>query len=313
MTELDTPREHDERTDESVVAEIFRGATERRGYEDSQASPDELRERNTADTDAATEAEREDWRQDHWKQAEPELREEWRQHEERYPEADRPPVDRSQDKEGDWRGESGDWMMFEENLVTENGHHRVRQAEWPVTKALREIAAELEDGRLAGLEYRLKGLERYKEKVAADLREFHDSPDDMPSVSEVIGGIADAMRYTVELKHDAYAGGYDQVRLQMEGRGFEMIMSRNSWDNAEYKGINTRWRTADGQIFEVQFHSPDSLAAKQLTHGAYERLRNPLTSDAEITELKAYQQKVSGFVTVPTGAPGIPDYRKEGY
>ena len=44
----------------------------------------------------------------------------------------------------------------------------------------------------------------------------------------------------------------------------------------EYKGINTRWVTQEGQRFEVQFHTSESFHAKQnVTHDAYERLRNP--------------------------------------
>jgi hypothetical protein len=43
--------------------------------------------------------------------------------------------------------------------------------------------------------------------------------------------------------------------------------SKNYWTDAEYKGINTRWVTAEGQRFEVQFHTPDSFHAKhQVTH-----------------------------------------------
>ena len=41
-----------------------------------------------------------------------------------------------------------------------------------------------------------------------------------------------------------------------------MYYSKNYWADPEYKGINTRWLTAEGQRFEVQFHTPDSFHAK---------------------------------------------------
>ena len=46
-----------------------------------------------------------------------------------------------------------------------------------------------------------------------------------------------------------------------------MIYSKNHWrDDPEYKGINTRWITPEGQRFEVQFHTAESFHAKQQSH-----------------------------------------------
>lgn len=91
-----------------------------------------------------------------------------------------------------------------------------------------------------------------------------------------------------------------------------MYESRNSWGAAEYKGINTRWVTAEGQRFEVQVHTTESFHAKQhVTHDAYERLRNPWTTDDERAGLKAFQREVSSYIEVPEGALNIPDFKKE--
>jgi hypothetical protein len=93
-----------------------------------------------------------------------------------------------------------------------------------------------------------------------------------------------------------------------------MYYSKNSWTNAEYKGINTRWVTPDGQRFEVQFHTPDSFHAKHyVTHAAYERIRNPATSKQELRELHAFQQEVSAWIQIPDSASDIPDFKKEGF
>jgi hypothetical protein len=57
-----------------------------------------------------------------------------------------------------------------------------------------------------------------------------------------------------------------------------MYRSTNHWADPEYKGINTRWITQQGQRFEVQFHTPESFHAKEiLTHKAYERIRDTTT------------------------------------
>ena len=63
---------------------------------------------------------------------------------------------------------------------------------------------------------------------------------------------------------------------RLESCGHKMYQSKNSWGEVEYKGINTRWVTQEGQRFEVQFHTPESFHAKQnITHEpAFERIRN---------------------------------------
>jgi hypothetical protein len=64
----------------------------------------------------------------------------------------------------------------------------------------------------------------------------------------------------------------------------------------------------------VQFHTPDSFHAKhQVTHAAYERIRNPATSRQELRELHAFQRGVFSRIQVPDGAADIPDFKKKGF
>jgi hypothetical protein len=91
------------------------------------------------------------------------------------------------------------------------------------------------------------------------------------------------------------------------------VYVRNSWNDQEYKGINTRWRTLDGGLFEVQFHTPESFEAKQLTHKAYESLRSPGVSKAVRRKLENFQREVSMCIPEPDGVEEVLNYRKEGY
>ena len=92
------------------------------------------------------------------------------------------------------------------------------------------------------------------------------------------------------------------------------LQSTNYWGDPEYKGINTRWITQQGQRFEVQFHTPESFHAKEvLTHKAYERIRDTTTSRPELRELHAFQRELSAWIQVPDGAADIPDFKKEGF
>jgi hypothetical protein len=64
-------------------------------------------------------------------------------------------------------------------------------------------------------------------------------------------------------------------------------------------------RARDRALFEVQFHTQASFEAKQLSHAAYERIRNPQTSDAELLELEDFQRRVCGKIPIPPGATEI--------
>jgi hypothetical protein len=184
----------------------------------------------------------------------------------------------------------------------------VRETEAQVSDDVRTIERENTAGAwLEGFECRLKGEGRFKEKAAERL--VHE-PDKAPEA--IVREIPDAIRYTVCMESANYAAGYRDIKERFESRGYEMDHRKNFWRNAEYKGVNTRWVTPEGQRFEVQFHTPESFHAKHhVTHEAYERLRNPQTVKRETLELKAFQREVSSCVRVPDGATDIPDYRKK--
>ena len=243
-----------------------------------------------------------------WEEALSDLKEQWDRHEERWPQEQRPQIDRSNDEPGSWRGEGDQYLDADENLVAGHALERIRPIEEKVSATLHEIQAEVPGCDLVGLKFSLKGEERFKEKVSDELRAKPDRP-----IAEITERMPDAIRYTFQLDADRYVTGYWNLREHLELSGSELLISRNSWDSPDYKGANTRWLGPDGQVFEVQFHTPESYQAKQLTHTAYERLRTGIAPGAERPELEDFQQDVSACIPVPDGSTGIPDYRREGY
>jgi hypothetical protein len=173
-----------------------------------------------------------------------------------------------------------------------------------VTPAMRRIEAEDPDRHLVGFEFRCKGEDRITEKVAAALEE---QPDLTPG--EALASVKDAIRYTLQYTEEHYTEGVYADVDRLKAAGFELVDLRNSWASEEYKGINTRWRVPENrQLFEVQFHTQISFEAKQLTHAAYERLRNPSTSKAEQEELGDFQRRVNNYVPEPRDARGVHNY-----
>jgi hypothetical protein len=188
--------------------------------------------------------------------------------------------------------------------TVDQGYARVREIEEKaVTPAMRRIEAEAPGRRLAGLEHRLKGKDRLTEKITEAVEERGHTVD------EAFGLVKDAIRYTFCYPDDRYTDGVYADCGRLEDAGFERRDRRNSWEQAEYKGINSRWQVpGTGQIFEVQFHTQASLDAKEETHWAYERLRGFPENEEEVRDLHAYQREVTSKVAIPHGAPEIPNY-----
>ena len=185
---------------------------------------------------------------------------------------------------------------------------RVRETEPTISSDVQAVERENRyGGWLEGFNRRLKDEDRLKEKVAEQLESEPDKPP-----SEVLRKNPDTIRYTFCFQSESYTKGYCDIKERLESRGYEMYYSKNWWTNPEYKGINTRWVTPEGQRFEVQFHTPESFHAKHnVTHPAYEKIRDPKTSRAEIRELRAFQREVSAQIEVPDGATDIRDYRRD--
>jgi hypothetical protein len=157
--------------------------------------------------------------------------------------------------------------------------------------------------RLAGLEHMLKGEDRLKEKIADEM-----SAKPELTISKAVDTVVDSVRFTFAYSPQRYAEGTLSDVERMKAEGFELIKLKNLWTDDQYKGINSQWRRPEtGLRFEVQFHTPESLGAKELTHGAYERIRSP-ASPEERREMKAYQRQVNALLVTPPGTADIKDF-----
>jgi hypothetical protein len=218
--------------------------------------------------------------------------------------------DRPADPAESYQSKSGFKLNPERHAETAEAIGRMRDAEPALSADIRTIEKENNcGGWLEGFDRRIKGDDRLKEKVA---EQTAAEPDKSPSA--ILRKIPDGLRFTFCFEPDDYARGYYGIKARLEGLGHQMYQSTNYWTDPEYKGINTRCVTPQGQRFEVQFHTPESFHAKHyVTHEAYERLRNPNIADEERSELEDFQREVSSHIQVPEGAVDIPDFKKDGF
>jgi hypothetical protein len=243
-----------------------------------------------------------------WGETAQESRWMWTEYQRKWPPEERAPVDRSAGPPGSWRGDGNRVLDRADNNRVESACDRIAEREQEkISPALRATESQDPDRHLIGFEHRLKGRDRIKEKVCRSINNFGRSPE------QAVSRVPDAIRYTLEYREARYTQGVRTDIERLKEQGFELDKLKNSWSGEQYKGINSQWIEPDtGQRFEVQFHTRISFEAKQLTHGAYERLRTRQPDKFEQMVLEAFQKKVTADVPVPPGADGIPDYPERG-
>ena len=183
------------------------------------------------------------------------------------------------------------------------------EADQVIFPAVRRVEEASPGGRLAGIDHMLKGEDRLKEKIADELLAKPANQEPAKTVREAISEVADPVRFTLSYPPQRYAEGVATDVDGLKAEGFELIKLKNLWTADQYKGINSQWRRPDtGTRLEVQFHTPESLEAKELTHPAYERIRGSDASPAERRELKAFQLRVSALLVAPPAIAEIKDF-----
>jgi hypothetical protein len=238
---------------------------------------------------------------DAWARAVPDLRAAWENHKNRYPERSRPTAHTTAD--GSWAAGPHRRLSPEQNAEASKACADLAdEGRRDILPALKRVESAEAGRHLAGLSHMLKGEDRLKEKVADELA----APG--MSVREALGKVSDAVRYTFTYTPQRYADGINVDVVRLKAEGFELVKLKNLWAEEQYKGINSQWRRPEtGLRFEVQFHTRESLEAKELTHEAYERIRGPLTP-TERARLAEFQRRVNAFLITPEGITKIKDY-----
>jgi hypothetical protein len=260
-----------------------------------EATRDKVADAATADADRHA-----------WSEALPSLRAAWEDHEGRYPERERATPHTRTD--GSWSSGETRKLSPDQNTEATKACADIHdEGERVILPAMLQIEAADSNRRLAGLEHMLKGVDRLKEKIAERLRY---KPDLSPR--QASAEVPDAVRFTLAYSDSQYTDGVRADVERLQGAGYELLKLKNLWAKDQYKGVNSQWlRPETGLRFEVQFHTQQSREAKELTHQAYERLRDPLTSKTEETELEAYQRQVNALVQRPPDVFRIEDYPPE--
>ncbi len=183
------------------------------------------------------------------------------------------------------------------------------EAERWITPTLTYLT-EVRGGRLEGLEHRLKRRESLIRKIYTRWNRDRSLP---PRDIE----IDDSIRYLLVL-NDSPSGHTDRAIQEileiMQGMGHRIDMVKNYWPRGDdYSGVNCVLSAPNDTLWELQFHTDESLLAKSKVHPIYEVYRLPDTSIEMKSELYNEMAQVWEVVPIPEGilTPGSLHPREE--
>lgn len=154
---------------------------------------------------------------------------------------------------------------------------KASKVEPQVTEKLQSAAGQ-SGGEMLGLEHRLKSPDSLARKI-----EDGTKPEK----------ISDALRYTMSFPPEQYTQGVQQVRSDLMANGYQENKVANTFgDGNPYQGINNSYEK-EGQVFELQFHTPETFAIKSgENHKLYEASRELFTKDERGIEQPKPQDQV---------------------
>jgi len=238
---------------------------------------------------------------DAWAGAVGDLRAVWETHKQRYP---RTEVPARTGADGSWQAGPRRRLSPEQNAEASRACADVAdEGRRDILPALRRVEAADPERRLVGLEHMLKGEDRLKEKIADEL-----TAKPGRTVGQALDTVADPVRFTFTYSPQRYADGVRADVELLKAESFELVKLKNLWTDEQYRGINSQWRRREtGLRFEVQFHTQESLEAKELAHGAYERIRGS-ASPTERKKLDSFQRQVNAYLVTPERTAEIKDF-----
>jgi len=102
-----------------------------------------------------------------------------------------------------------------------------------------------------------------------------------------------------------FVRGVESAKKDLTDAGFVPVSWKNTFGLPGYQGINSAWRAHNGQVFEVQFHTPMCFDVKMKGHDLDERARLPGVAPEEEAQLRAEMQRQSSTVPTPPGVGSI--------
>lgn len=168
---------------------------------------------------------------------------------------------------------------------------RANEFEPQLTNALKTIVGD-NGGNMAGLEFRLKTEDSLARKIRDKAKAKKMTED------QYAQEIGDAVRYTALYDPADYVQRAEATLKALESQGHTVIDVENNWARGDaYSGVNAVLQAENGMRWELQFHTEDSLVAKERAHEFYDTVRDPSKPKEERSN--AYSRSTAQWEDVP--------------
>ncbi|MBE7718502.1 MAG: hypothetical protein E7243_03125 [Lacrimispora celerecrescens] len=192
-----------------------------------------------------------------------------------------------------WDGRQYDHGVIRLQVKGISCYNRAAKYEPKITRQVRAMAKRAGMD-MAGMENRIKSRNSYLKKIQRKYGPGFQGYE-----------VKDILRYTYTAPAEELA---EKVLKTMElylESGYDTVEIKNYWLDRQspYKGINTTLRSPEGQIFELQYHTPESFLIKNgKMHELYE-MQRPIKdmSSKEYLELWNQMLLLSDSVKIPNG------------
>lgn len=152
--------------------------------------------------------------------------------------------------------------------------------------------------KMYGLEYRLKQPTSIAGKIASDAKEKNIS------YNEAANNIKDSIRYTSVSDTKTFVKNYNAIKTNLESKGYEEVRCKNYFESYRqgkvmHKAVQSVFKDENGNVFELQFQTPSSQAAKELKLPLYEERRKAGINETRAKELESGMQYLANRVKDP--------------
>ena len=175
-------------------------------------------------------------------------------------------------------------------------------------------------GSMYGLDNRRKFDKSLAKKALGDAFDPNLKLDG--NIKKAAERIKDGARYTAVFDDDNFVDGYNKVKEELAKAGIKEYRCKNFWsqyrDNdgsdgkiGEQKSVQCVFETPDGELFELQFHTPRSMAAKEVNHATYKQKKEPPSEHQEFNDKRSwFMRDTSSVVSDPKGVFDIEEHKR---
>lgn len=166
--------------------------------------------------------------------------------------------------------------------------------------------------RLMGLENCYKGASSCSRKITT--KRMKDEASDRPQKTdeEYISGFGDVVRYTVMSDHRSMVNTVNKTIDSMKKKGYDIVEVDNKWTDPKskaYHAVHLAFRSPDGETFEVQVHSAESMKVKNKSHAYYEQSRKYPESSPDHERNKKLSEDCWSMIEPPDGIDEIKSFK----